>query len=161
MGLHTFLRQYQVVSNRGSIILIEYIPLQQGLRPLKRLKKSLRSASHWVYSITTRINTATITKSEKSPNKLLFNPFCSITTTALQLSCRAVVVKYFLSYRSIYALYSFPLDRITDHIPSVINGMLSICPISIGKPASKSTCTSFVYSMKKRKVKISARHKPK
>ena len=142
------------------VLLIEYIPLQQGLRPIIATVIPTLIA-HWVYSITTRIKTATITKSEKSPNKLLFNPFCSITTTALQLSCRAVVVKYFLSYRSIYALYSFPLDRITDHIPSAINGMLSICPISIGKPASKSTCTSFVYSMKKRKVKISARHKPK
>ena len=45
--------------------------------------------------------------------------------------------------------------------PMMMNGMERSCPMSIGSPASKATCTSFVYSMKKRKVKISARSRPK
>ena len=39
--------------------------------------------------------------------------------------------------------------------------MLSSCPISKGRVASKASCISFVYSMKKRAVKMLVRQKPK
>ena len=41
----------------SSAFLIEYIPLQQGLRPMMRCISLLKSCAHWVYSITTRIKT--------------------------------------------------------------------------------------------------------
>ena len=39
--------------------------------------------------------------------------------------------------------------------------MLKICPISSGSVASKASCISFVYSIRKRNVKIYVRQKPK
>ena len=48
-----------------------------------------------------------------------------------------------------------------QYTPKMINGMESICPISMGSDASKASCISLVYSMRKRKVKIYVRQKPK
>ena len=47
------------------------------------------------------------------------------------------------------------------HTPNTTNGMLNNCPISNGMPCSKATCSFFRNSMKKRKVKMVARQKPK
>ena len=45
--------------------------------------------------------------------------------------------------------------------PMIMKGMLRICPISKGRVASKASCISLVYSIKKRNVKIYVRQKPK
>ena len=42
-----------------------------------------------------------------------------------------------------------------------MNGTERICPMSKIMPSSKASCTSLVYSMKKRKVKISSMSSPK
>ena len=39
-------------------------------------------------------------------------------------------------------------------IPRMMNGILSSCPMSRGIEASKASCISFVYSMKKRAVNM-------
>ena len=43
----------------------------------------------------------------------------------------------------------------------MMNGTDSSCPMSRAMPSSKASCTSLVYSMKKRKVKISRMSSPK
>ena len=51
-----------------------------------------------------------------------------------------------------YTLF-FPA-LIMHHTPTAMKGRESICPMSMGSEAAKASCTSLVYSMKKRKVKI-------
>ena len=50
---------------------------------------------------------------------------------------------------------------IMQYMPMITNGMLRICPISRSMPCSKSTCSFFRNSTKKRNVKIVARQNPK
>ena len=45
--------------------------------------------------------------------------------------------------------------------PMMTKGMESSCPMSSGREDSKDSCTSLVYSIKKRNVKIYVRQKPK
>lgn len=47
-------------------------------------------------------------KQHRFPYKIPFNPFYPITTTALQLSCRAVVVRCFLYLSVALAVVFFP-----------------------------------------------------
>ena len=47
------------------------------------------------------------------------------------------------------------------NMPITTNGIDSSCPMSSGRDASKASCTSLVYSMKKRAVKIYVRQSPK
>ena len=47
------------------------------------------------------------------------------------------------------------------HTPMAMKGMDRSCPMLRSMCSSKPTCTSFVNSMKKRKVKIRVRQRPK
>ena len=51
-------------------------------------------------------------------------------------------------------IYAFFKPFIMHQTPMMMKGIERICPMSMGSEFSKASCTSLVYSMKKRKVKM-------